>query len=265
MLLWILHPGEAIRSAILHAARRGACEAHFLEGWEDVSLRLSKDPSQTPIVVLDPYSDRKQQELDSRILTFRREYPSVPVLPALAVDMRTADHVVTLGRWGAASVIVLPHDLSAGRLERRFSEAAERSALHAVMNALPERLAPRSRAILEAALLTAAAGGTAGHLSARLLSSLRTLERRAAHAGLPAPRQLLAWMRLLLAMRYLEDPGRTVAGAARAAGYAHDVSLHRALSRARLPRASEVREGIDGPLAIAARAFFEQRRARERA
>ena len=57
----------------------------------------------------------------------------------------------------------------------------------------------------------------------------RTVLRWAERAGLPAPRRMLAWMRILLAAVLLDDPGRTVLSVAHACGYSSDSSLRRAM------------------------------------
>jgi transcriptional regulator GlxA family with amidase domain len=75
----------------------------------------------------------------------------------------------------------------------------------------------------------AAGGGQAERLATTLHVSLRTVSRRCLQAGLPAPRRLLAWMRVLLACSLLDDPGRTLSGIAFACGYYSDTTLRRAL------------------------------------
>ena len=57
----------------------------------------------------------------------------------------------------------------------------------------------------------------------------RTLSARCADLHLPAPRQLLGWMRVLLALAVLEEPGRTVMNVALCCGYNDNSALKRAI------------------------------------
>jgi transcriptional regulator GlxA family with amidase domain len=57
----------------------------------------------------------------------------------------------------------------------------------------------------------------------------RTVLRWCRRADLPQPRRLMAWLRILLAADMLDDPGRTLAAAARACGYSSDTALRNAL------------------------------------
>jgi AraC-like DNA-binding protein len=81
----------------------------------------------------------------------------------------------------------------------------------------------------------------------------RALAARCRWAALPPPRQLQAWLRVLLACQLLEDPGRTAASAARACGYATDRSLRRGTVRLLGTGTAAVREA--GAFATAAAAF----------
>jgi AraC-like DNA-binding protein len=146
-----------------------------------------------------------------------------------------------MGEWGVAGVIVLDFDTSGYALRRRLEEARERSALNAVLQAIPDTLSSDARLLTEAALAAASWGGGVGDMAQALYLSERTLQRRTERAHLPPPRSLMRWMRLLLAARLLDDPGRTVISAALAAGYASDASLHRNFRNSGLPSPATLR------------------------
>jgi AraC-like DNA-binding protein len=96
-----------------------------------------------------------------------------------------------------------------------------------VESALPRGLP--ARRLLTAAAATVALGQRARYLAASLHVSGRTLLRQTRQAGLPPPRRLLAWMRVLVAARLLDDPEETVVSAAERCGYTCASSLRRAL------------------------------------
>ena len=96
-------------------------------------------------------------------------------------------------------------------------------------SALPPETSGRARAIIDTAADVVVAGELAQDLARRLKISRRTLLRWSEKAGIPPPRRLLAWMRVLLACELLDDPGRSVSSVARAAGYASDGGLRRVM------------------------------------
>lgn len=89
-----------------------------------------------------------------------------------------------------------------------------------------------------------------------------------AREPLPPPRRLLAWLRLILALALLESPHRSVARAARGAGYSFDHSLRRAvrdmLGGDAPPRERTVSQALDA-FASELRSLREQRRQEKRA
>jgi len=107
--------------------------------------------------------------------------------------------------------------------------------------------------VLSSAAEIAAAGGQAEDLARSLHVSLRTLHRRCEAAGVPPPRQTLAWMRILLAAELLEQPGRSIASVASACGYASDSGLRRGCYDLLEMSPSGLRRA--GAFATAARAF----------
>jgi transcriptional regulator GlxA family with amidase domain len=87
----------------------------------------------------------------------------------------------------------------------------------------------RARTLLMAAAEVVSMGGRGRDLARSLHLSERTVLRWSERSGLPPPRRLMAWMRILLAASLLDDPGRTVLSVAYACGYSSDSSLRRAM------------------------------------
>jgi AraC-like DNA-binding protein len=87
----------------------------------------------------------------------------------------------------------------------------------------------RARTLLMAAAEVVSMGGRGRDLARSLHLSERTVLRWSERSGLPPPRRLMAWMRILLAASLLDDPGRTVLSVAFACGYSSDSSLRRAM------------------------------------
>lgn len=87
-----------------------------------------------------------------------------------------------------------------------------------------------------------ATGGHARDLARALYLSRITLLRWCRRSGLPVPRRLLVWMRVLLAAELLDNPGQSVLAVALACGYSSDRTLRRALYVAVGAGPTELRE-----------------------
>lgn len=93
-------------------------------------------------------------------------------------------------------------------------------------------------------------------LGKRLGMSIPTLNRWCHRSGLPTPRKLLQWLRVLWAAALLDDPGHTVFSVAMASGYANDNSLRRAIKGVVPESPTELREL--GAFDTVANAFIEE-------
>jgi len=79
------------------------------------------------------------------------------------------------------------------------------------------------------------------HVAAELRVHRRTLAGRLARAGLPGPRKIVAWHRLLHAARLLEEPGRSLERIAEELAFPSASALHNLFCRYTGLLPSEVR------------------------
>jgi len=251
--LYVLHGHDELRDGARDLS--GRYDVRFVESWERLLEEVPTGGHGATLIV-DPYLEARESAPAEPLFTLRREYPSSVVLAAIAPESFRVGQVRLLSELGVAEILRIGFDSTPYRLERRIETARERSGLMAVLTNLPDGIPPRTRVILEAAIATVTVGGGAPELARALYVSGRTLQRRCFRADLPPPRSLLALLRVVLAARYLDDPGRTVLSSALAAGYASDTSLNRAFRRERLPAPSTLRRGT--ALAKAVRAFLER-------
>jgi AraC-like DNA-binding protein len=189
------------------------------------------DSGASVIPVVDPYFDQPDGRLAAELRALLIDFPSIAVAAALRVEPSRTEDLRTLGKWGVVEIISLEHDDTSAALDQRLRRMLGHKLKQLVDALLSDETLGRAQAILDAAAEIVVAGGTGAHLSARLKLSRRTLLRWTTRAGLPPGRQILAWMRILLAAELLDDPGRTVLQAARAAGYSTDSGLRRITSR----------------------------------
>jgi transcriptional regulator GlxA family with amidase domain len=94
---------------------------------------------------------------------------------------------------------------------------------------LPQSVIAREPTIIHAAASAVASGGNARDLALVLQMQQRTLLRKTIRASLPPPRRLLAWLRVLLAAKLLQNSHATLSSVARSCGYSSDPALRRAI------------------------------------
>jgi AraC-like DNA-binding protein len=195
------------------------------------------------VIVLDPYAGRRPGEAFPRLHDLLRRFPSLTVMAAFSLESQTMGDVATLLEWGVAEVVDTGPEGTPHALHARLRQAHARPLKRKLERALGNNVGGDARNLLLAAAEVAVEGGGAPELAAVLDVAPRTLTERCLRADLPPPRQVQAWMRILLACMLLDDPGRTVYAAAEACGYSTDRSLRRAVGEFVGSGASELRRG----------------------
>lgn len=237
--LLVMHPDDAFCERV-----RRACgtEYHFqaLPDW--VSLHSAvRDSPPAALAMVDPYEFRVG-ELAPALRDLLAEFPSTAVLAAMEVTPERHEDLRTLGRWGVVQVISINHDDTPHSIARRLRSAQGRPLRALLEQILPPEVSGRARAIIDAACDVVTAGEHGRDLARALYLSRRTLLRWCQRAGLPAPRRLLAWMRVLLACELLDDPGRTVVSVAHTCGYSSDSGLRRITQKFLTASPTELRD-----------------------
>lgn len=198
-------------------------------GWEVVD-EVVRTTRPSTVVLLDPYGGRRAPEAFPRLRDLLRRFPSLTVVAAMPLSPRNLADVGTLYGWGVSEVIDTGPETSPRAVEARLRQAHGRPLKRRLERALPPFLPAEPRNVLLGAAEVAVDGGNAQELARALRCATRTLTERCTRLDLPAPRQVQAWMRILLACMLLDDPGRTVYAAAYACGYSTDRSLRRAMA-----------------------------------
>ncbi|HWK88421.1 MAG TPA: helix-turn-helix domain-containing protein [Longimicrobium sp.] len=201
----------------------------FLSNWDRLRQAVVNSPP-AAILIVDPYvGTGERPSLSPELRTLLWEFPSATVLAALEIRPGRSRDLRTLGEWGVTDIISLAEEDTQEAVYRRLRSVEGRSLQGLLDRTLPQNLSGRGRMLLMTAAEVVSVGGKGRDLARRLHLSERTVLRWCERSGLPAPRRLLAWMRILLAASLLDDPGRTVLSVAGACGYSSDSSLRRAL------------------------------------
>ena len=227
--LLVLHSNGAFREHLRRLSVRGF-QCSFVATWDRLREAVVASPP-TAILVVDPYSPAPPGScgLSSDLRSLLLEFPSATVLAAMDVPPGRSGDLRTLGEWGVTDVICLDEDDTPEAVYRRLRAVEGRTLQALLQRTLPPMMSGRARMLMMTAAEVVSVGGKGRDLARRLHLSERTVLRWAERAGLPAPRRMLAWMRILLAAVLLDDPGRTVLSVAHACGYSSDSSLRRAM------------------------------------
>jgi AraC-like DNA-binding protein len=257
----VLHDNVAFLGTLRRAAESSGWTVRRISSWESLLDEVRSAPASV-MVVVDPYSATPRgQSISIEVASLLSRFPSLAITAALHVRLGRLDDVRRLGEWGVVQVIDLDEELVPWAVKYRLQTATGRPLRSLVEGTLPAHMGGPARSILASATEVVVNGGTGADLARRLHITTRTLLRWCRKAGLPPPRRLLAWMRMLLAAELLDDPGRTVSDAALSCGYASDGSLRNAMRSFLEQSPGEMRDR--GAFAFAAEAFIEElRRAR---
>jgi AraC-like DNA-binding protein len=220
-------------------------------GWAQLDGMLRVATPAT-VLVVDPYAGDRPGELFPRVREVLRRFPSLTVVAALELRPENVADVAMLLEWGVSEIIDVVSEATPRALNARLRQAHARP-LKRRLEAAVSGVSNDARNLLMAAAEVAVEGGGAPELAALLRVSTRSLNDRCARADLPPPRQVQAWMRILLACSLLDDAGRTMYSAAYACGYSTERSLRRAIFTFLGTGTTALRRG--GGFTTAARAF----------
>jgi AraC-like DNA-binding protein len=222
----VLHGNGELRAAISSLSGR-EYSFHPVRDWDHLTEAIHDAPP-SALVVVDPFVGSHREGMNA-LQTLVEAFPSLPLLAAVSATPGSGEDLIALAEAGAVDIIAIGHDDTPEALRERFRLAGSRPLKVLLDRLLPEGTSGRARAIVEAAADVVAVGGYARDLSTELRMGGRSLSRWTERSGLPVPRRLLAWLRILMAAQLLDDPGRTVLSVALACGYSSDGSLRRVM------------------------------------
>lgn len=210
--------------------------------WEDLRTRLAETSPRARVVV-DPLGSAPDgQAVAPPLERLLREFPSTRILAVLDSGRVAVEVVLRLGRIGVADVLDLRTSLNPRAIRAHLDQIPPDAFRTLLDGSKMADLSGRGRLLLERAADLAARGEYPRDLAEALGMSPMTLRRWMNGAGLPTPRHLFRWLRILLASSLLDDPGRTVRDVALAAGYSNASGLRRATNAVLDMPPSELRE-----------------------
>ncbi|HEX6747007.1 MAG TPA: helix-turn-helix domain-containing protein [Longimicrobium sp.] len=211
------------------ARRTGEYQPRWFDGWDDLAGAMETAPPAVTVIA-DAYLGAQPGAGPSPRLRELLEWrPSIPVIAALPLVPEHGPDAVALFAWGVSQVLDLLMEARPAVVQARLRDTRARPLKRRVEAILSQYASENARNLLRAASEVAVEGGGAPELARLFGADPRTVAAWCRREGLPAPRRLLAWTRVLLAAMLLREEGRSIVNSARGAGYATDHALRRAM------------------------------------
>lgn len=229
--IFLLHGDRELRERFARLLGR-AGRLEVVESWEELRARIPQAPP-TAVALVDPaHGDGRGGHPSPELHQLLGDFPALGVIAAVELgnDSRSAELLLTLGRYGVAEVVEVHSETSLPVLRHKLDRVRGRVVYNLLEAKLHFTLAAKAFKILALAVDVAEArGGYPKDLSRRFEVSPRTLNRMCKEAGLPSPRDLMMWIRTLFASRMLDSSSHDLVTVARASGYSSAWALRRAL------------------------------------
>lgn len=260
----LIHDSPALRRLL---KINGGYTARGLQ-WDDL-IALAREAAPSAVLIAAPFDDPSLPVPNSRLPELIAASAGiVPVLALVPFQGAFTAAVRTLLDQGVTEIADVHLEATPDAIRPRLQAVHAQPLKRLVEPTLSRFASANARTLIRAAAEVAVDGGTAVDLAEVFRSTERTVSGWCAREALPQPRRLLAWLRLILALSLLESPLRSVAKAARGAGYSFDHSLRRAvrdmLGGDAPPRERTVSQALDA-FAAELRALREQRRQEKQA
>ncbi len=225
------------------------------DAWAELREHARMAPPST-VVLVRMHGDANEAEVLAGLI---HETPSVPVVAAMEFGRMDAGRVRAVVAAGVAEIVNLDGVRGLEAIVPTLRRAHAQPLKRRMEARLPAWMPADARTLLRAAAETVVDRGGRDVFAGIFGLYARTLSARCVDLQLPAPRQLLGWMRVLLALTVLEEAGRTVMNVALSCGYNDNSSLKRAIENVvGTPASGSIRDQRFEP---AFDAFLEELRA----
>jgi AraC-like DNA-binding protein len=195
-----------------------------------------------PSAILAEPRDRAGADVCDVIAALRTGMPSVPVIAYVADDRTASGDILAMARAGVHDLVRSGFDDVGFALGTALASATASCATTAARDELERIIAPDAWPFVSYCL-TRAHGPVSIHAAAAALGlDRRTLVRRLERAGLPQPRRIAGWCRVIAAARLLDEPIYTLEQAALRLEFPSGTALRNMLLRYTGLRPREIRE-----------------------
>lgn len=244
---------EPTARARLQEALRGHAALRFCERQEELVALAANDLAS--VIVLD-IRDRDNVSTLAIVRRIRDGYPSVPVVLYCALGPASSHDVLEFARAGVNDLVFRDVDDLRQPLRSAISAAQDHCSAKAILQELEPTIPPSVVPIMRYCLENARRGLTVAQVAEAMAVHRKTLVDRLSAVGFPSPSAMIAWCRLMVAARLLEDPARSIEQVALVLDFPSGTSMRNMVKRYTGLRPAEVRE--NGGMRCVLHAFKRQ-------
>lgn len=174
--------------------------------WAELVEACAREP--VTIAVIDPFVPEFNTNAFDWLRQLKYRYPSVSVVTYTSLPPARPRDLFEAGRFGLDGLVVADVDDEPRRMLTLLEQAEARGVLETLRRALGDAR-PTARDATLLAVTRAHQRLTPEALAKILGVRRKVLSERLAQAGFPTAQRLIAWGRLIVAARMLEDTGRS--------------------------------------------------------
>jgi AraC-like DNA-binding protein len=230
---------ELAARARIQEALRGHAVVRTCEQQDELLALVSEGV--VGVVVVD-LRDRLGAPTLHVVRAIREGFPSVPVVAYCSLTPETSREILSLARAGVNDLILRGVDDVGVALRTVITTAQEHCGAKHVLDVIAPLVPPSVLPFLRYCLEHSRQTLTVADVAAALGVHRKTLVDRLATAGLPTPSAMIAWCRLTMVARLLEDPARSVEQIALLLDFSSAPALRNMLKRYTGLSPREVRE-----------------------
>ena len=230
---------DSASRARMQDALRGQASVRFCE--QQGELVALVENGLATVVVLD-MRDREGNSTLDVVRHVRDSFPSIPVVLYCAISPETSRDVLAFARAGVNDLVLRDVDDLRHTMRAALSSAADHCSARGILRELegvvPANILPMIRFCLE----NGRRALTVEDLASALNVHRKTLVDRLSNAGFPSPSAVIAWCRLLVSARLLEDSGRSIEQVALLLDFPSGTSMRNMVKRYTGLRPGEIRQ-----------------------
>jgi AraC-like DNA-binding protein len=240
--LFLLSSAPDAADVLRRAVQRDAACGVFhtvqrAQGWAELAAWAAQ-PGGGRLAFVDPYFGGGFAAGEIRRL--RERTPALEVVALADFTRCPPADAFTLAQLEVREIVCTAQPDAAARVADALGTHLNRGAMEGMVQALAAKVPRAVHRWLVPVLLSARDTTSVAELARAALCSPRTLRRTLQGAGLPPPEELLAWRRLLHAVRLLDD-GRSADSVARTLDFSTGSALRKSLKRHTGLRPGELR------------------------
>lgn len=232
-MLW----DTASRARLTEAARTRA-HLHLCD--RPSELRALVENGLTDVVVIE-MSDPWGVSTLPVVRQIKSEFPSIPVVLYCSISNANSREILEFAKAGVNELVLRGVDDVRGPLATALAEAANSRSAMTIYSELAELVPPNVGTMIRYCLENGRRPLTVEEVASALGVHRKTLVDRLAPVGL-APSAVIAWCRLLVSAKVLEDPGHTVEQVALLLDFPSGTSMRNMVKRYTGLRTTEVRQ-----------------------